>query len=106
MHLLLNAIYILLFTKYQYTFVAPNRKIANLPLITYIAVVILVFTYFNGLRTTTYWLKNMAIHLHNIIIFVSLMVISNYSAIYTPQKYVQDKNYKTLLLNDNILQMK
>jgi len=34
------------------------------------------------------------------------MVISNYSVIYTPQEYIQDKNYKTLLLNDNILQMK
>jgi len=31
------------------------------------------------------------------------MVISNYSVIYTPQEHIQDKNYKTLLLNDNIL---
>jgi hypothetical protein len=106
MYLLLNAIYILLFTKYQHPFVAPNRMITILPLITYTAIVILVFKYFNGLRTIAYWLKNMAIHLHNTIVFVSLMVISNYFAIYTPQKYVQDKNYKTLLLNDNVLQMK
>ena len=34
------------------------------------------------------------------------MVINNYSVIYTPQEYIQDKNYKTLLLNDNILRMK
>ena len=34
------------------------------------------------------------------------MVISNYSVIYTPQEYIQDKNYKTLLLNDNILRIK
>lgn len=34
------------------------------------------------------------------------MVISNYSVTYTPQEYIQDKNYKTLLVNDNILQMK
>jgi len=33
------------------------------------------------------------------------MVISNYSVIYTPQEYIEDKNYKTLLVND-ILQMK
>lgn len=34
------------------------------------------------------------------------MVISNYSVIYIPQEYIPDKNYKTPLVNDNILRMK
>lgn len=40
---------------------------------------------------TTYWLTHAAVHPYNIKIKLVLMVINNYSVIYTTQWYVKDK---------------